>query len=147
MRVPGAIYNGSSLYAVSDEDDYVEISTTEWPEHSLRGKIIKLQDSSQVWHSFTIEDNTIISGREHITLADGPDLSNFVANTTPYAIDTNAIFTYHTDAQGNVVAMTNALGTLIEKMQYDAYGRLTALWTLAEGPINPVNGYISTETY
>jgi RHS repeat-associated protein len=43
--------------------------------------------------------------------------------------------------------MTNALGTLIEKMQYDAYGRLTALWTLAEGPITPVNGFISTETY
>jgi hypothetical protein len=83
---PGAIYNGSSLYAVSDEYDYVEISTTEWPEHSLRGKIIKLQDSSEVWHSFTIEDNTIISGREHITLADGPDLSTFVANTTPHGV-------------------------------------------------------------
>jgi RHS repeat-associated protein len=147
MLRPGAIYNGTSLYAVSDEYDYVEISTTEWPAHSLRGKIIKLQDSSQVWHSFTIEDNTIVSGRERITLADGPNLSNFVANTTPYAIDTNAIFTYHTDAQGNVVAMTNALGTLIEKMQYDAYGRLTGLWVLDHGPISPVNGFISTETY
>jgi RHS repeat-associated protein len=43
--------------------------------------------------------------------------------------------------------MTNALGTLIEKMQYDAYGRLTGLWVLGHGPITPVNGFISTETY
>jgi len=43
------------------------------------------------------------------------------------------VYTYHTDAQGNVVALTNASGTIVEKYRYDVYGRLTDAWAWKNG--------------
>ena len=145
MRVAGSTFTGTTV-AVDDTNKWILIAdTTSWPVHALRGKIITLNSAK-----YTIADNVLVTDggvtRTRITFADPqPDLGS--NNSIGYAIDTSGQYTYHTDAQGNVVAMTNALGTLLEKIKYDVYGRMTALWALGVDDVTAVNGFISAQSY
>jgi len=62
------------------------------------------------------------------------------------------VYTYHTDAQGNVVALTNSAGQVVETYRYDIYGRLRDVKELTEGVLVSIpdaneNGYIDTDEY
>ena len=56
------------------------------------------------------------------------DYSSFTQADTYYVIALPTEYFYHANAQGNVVALTNASGTIVEKFKYDIYGRLTEAW-------------------
>jgi RHS repeat-associated protein len=62
------------------------------------------------------------------------------------------VYTYHTDAQGNVVALTNSAGQVVETYRYDIYGRLRDVKELSDGVLVSIpdaneNGYIDTDEY
>ena len=64
----------------------------------------------------------------------------------------DAVYTYHADAQGNVVAISGENGTVLEKYAYDVYGRLTGaeIWDAGEEEFVAVTtsgGFVSMSAY
>jgi len=59
---------------------------------------------------------------------------------------------YHTNVQGNVVAVTDASGDVIEKIEYDLYGRMTKAWVGSDqtevfDPISQSGGFLTASEY
>ena len=64
--------------------------------------------------------------------------------------DATAIYICHTDAQGNVVAISDASGRVIEKIKYDVYGRLTDFqyWNGTDYTVaTKTDGFVTAATY
>jgi RHS repeat-associated protein len=158
MRRVGDDHYGNCT-VVNDSEDYVEIPGTQWANGELAGKPITLWVTGGNPRTFTIAGNEQLPvgnpTHTRIHLPSESDLTN-INQTAPRMIyiprASATLYTYHTDVQGNVVAISDAGGRVIETMKYDVYGRLTEVkeWNgSALAAINDANanGFIDASEY
>ncbi|HSQ21441.1 MAG TPA: RHS repeat domain-containing protein [Coriobacteriia bacterium] len=67
-----------------------------------------------------VSDGTVY---RYVYAPDGPPLA--VDHTSVGAAA--ELFSYHTDAQGSVVAITNPSGSVVARYRYDAFGAVTSV--------------------
>ena len=131
MRVPQKSAQGA-LVSVDVGDKEVEFDLSmgfyvddDW----LVGAYIAIWDADTQAHVYEIAGNDEIDGGVTlIELTDNTDLGEYTNSPVAviiYQKQYDHVYTYHADAQGNIVAISAEDGTILEKYAYDVYGRLT----------------------
>ena len=118
-------------------------SGAQWSVNLLQDKSITLTSGSTS-HAYTVASNTA----DTITVAYDSSLDDFVSSGADYVVEVT--FTYHTDAQGNVAALTDNTGQVIERIEYDIFGGITHFehWNGSSFVSAPVtNGHILVADY
>ena len=119
--------DGEKEYAWGYDDKLTEIvDDAGYSDGDLIGKTLAIWDADTGVQEFAITANTSSGGTMIITVA-GADLSDITAASAEYCIVFGEeTYHYHTNIQGNVVAMTDDDGVVVEEYEYDLYGRLTS---------------------
>ena len=104
---------------------YALVDYTGWSTDDLKGKLFFMTDSNGAVHQYVIDGNESDTYNNatctRITIVGSDNLLTGVSTATT---DEALIYTYHTDAQGNVMALTDNTGQIVETYKYDIYGRL-----------------------
>ena len=92
----------------------------------LAGMTLAIWDADTGVLEFAIRTNTSSSGTMTITLeaTTGLDAIDDENDAEYCIVFDEEIYHYHTNIQGNVVAMTDDDGLVVEEYEYDLYGRL-----------------------
>ena len=117
------------VLSVHEEDKEITIEVA-WAadvdEDDLIGSKIAIWDQNTSAKVYEITGNTAMSGGNvTVTVSDDTGLDEITSTMRCVIIFPLEIYTYHADAQGNIVAISAEDGTILEKYAYDVYGRLT----------------------
>ncbi len=149
--------SGDRELTVEDvEDGEVTLAGAGWGEDMLIGMHIAIWDDNTTARVYEIAGNDETDGNNNtlIRLADNEGLGEYTTNARAeifFLPQYDMIYTYHSDAQGNIVAISGESGTVLERYEYDVYGRLTDAWIWNDSgyfeAVMNFGGFVSMSAY